>query len=118
MRNCSQTINYYFKEERMTDTNANAMERKHPEMQNTVFGQVLTEILEARDLPVTPFKVGKLAEDNGADGWAVINRMASTGHDVGHLDGLATALNMSQDEMTELALANIFEKRHGYWQRS
>ena len=98
--------------------NSTERERKHPEMQSTVFGQVLTEILEARDLPVTPFKVGKLAEDNGADGWAVINRMASTGHDVGHLDGLATALDMSEAEMTELACANLFEKRYGYWQRS
>ena len=102
----------------MTETNANAMEREHPEMRNTVFGQVLTEILEARELPVTPFEVGKLAEDAGVDGWAVINRMASTGHDVGHLDGLATALNMSEAEMTELACANIFEERYGYWQRS
>lgn len=106
-----RTSDSTFEGEAMTEQ----IERKHPEMQNTVFGQVLTEILEVRDLLVTPFKVGKLAEDNGVDGWAVINRMASTDHGTGYLDGLATALNMSEEEMLELACANAFEERSGYW---
>ena len=89
-----------------------AMERKHPEMQNTVFGQVLTEILEERDLPVTPFKVGKLAEDSGADGWAVINRMAyAHAEGAGPLDGLADGLELTDEEKVRLARANAYEER-------
>ncbi len=45
---------------------------QHAEMRNTVFGEVLAEMLEARSIPVTPFTVGKLAEDAGMDGWKVI----------------------------------------------
>ncbi len=49
----------------------------HPELKNTVFGEVFAGMLEARGLRVTPFSVGKLAEDAGLDGWKVINRMAN-----------------------------------------
>jgi hypothetical protein len=84
----------------------------HPEMRNTVFGQVLAELLEARDLPVTPFAVGKLAEENGLDGWRLINRMADADvEDAGHLDGLAAALQLTRAEMVQLAFAYSFERR-------
>ena len=84
----------------------------HPEMRNTVFGEVLAEMLEVRGLPVAPFEVGKLAEDAGMDGWKVINRMANAGAEyAGPLDGLARALGLSRLEMRDLALAFAFEDR-------
>jgi hypothetical protein len=84
----------------------------HPEMRNTVFGEVLAGLLEAREIPVTPFTVGQFAENAGLNGWDVINRMADadSGH-VGYLDGLADALNLSGPERLELALAYTFEDR-------
>jgi hypothetical protein len=86
---------------------------EHPEMRNTVFGEVLAELLEERGLSVTPFAVGKLAEDVGLDGWAVINRMASTaaGNSAGYLDSLAGALDLSEPEKMKLALAYSLEQR-------
>jgi hypothetical protein len=85
---------------------------QHEEMRNTVFGEVLAELLEARGLPVTPFKVGKLAEQSGLDGWRLINRMADAGvEDAGYLDGLANAMDLSAAERMELALAYSMEQR-------
>jgi len=86
---------------------------EHPEMRNTIFGEVLAELLEKREIPVTPFRVGKLAEEAGLDGWKIINRMASTttGNSAGYLDGLAEVLNLSGQEMAKLALAYSFEER-------
>jgi hypothetical protein len=84
----------------------------HPEMRNTVFGAVLAELLEARGLPVTPFAVGKIAEQSGLDGWKVLGRMASAdADDPGHLDGLAHKLALSTSEMVELAHAYVYERR-------
>ena len=87
-------------------------ETKHPEMRNTVFGEVLAEILEARGLEVTPFKVGKLAEDAGMDGWKVIGRMADEDAEyAGPFDGLSDALALTEPEKLELAHAHAFERR-------
>src|SRR5687767_5237280 len=61
---------------------------------------------------VTPFKVGKLAEDVGLDGWKVINRMADAEH-AGAFDGLARKLGLSEAEKDELAFAYAFERRPG-----
>jgi hypothetical protein len=84
---------------------------EHPEMRNTVFGEVLASLLEARGLPVTPFAVGKLAEEAGVDGWQVIGRMADAGAgDAGDLDGLAVALDLSETEKVRLAVAYAFEE--------
>ncbi len=85
---------------------------EHPEMKNTVFGEVACGLLEDRGLEVTPAAVGKLAEDAGQDGWAVINRMASAdaGY-AGYLNGIAAALDLSEAEMMELGLAYTFEVR-------
>ena len=85
----------------------------HPEMRNTVFGEVFAELLEARGLEVTPFEVGRLAEDAGLDGWDFIDRMASTGsRRLLHLDlRLAENLDLSEPEKLELALAFTFERR-------
>ena len=77
----------------------------------TAFGRVLAELLEARSLPVTPARVGLLAEDAGLDGWKVINRMASAdAEDAGRLDGLAEALDLSEPEKMRLALAYAMER--------
>jgi hypothetical protein len=87
---------------------------EHPEMRNTVFGEVLASLLEARGLEVSPFKVGKLAEEAGLDGWKVIGRMADAGvEDAGYLDGLAGVLGLSESEKIELAFAYTFERREG-----
>ncbi len=84
----------------------------NPEMRSTVFGEVLAELLEKREIPVTPFRVGKLAEEAGLDGWKVINRMANAGAEyAGPLDGLAEALDLSETEMMELAEAFTLERR-------
>ncbi len=83
----------------------------YPELKNTVFGEVLVELLEARGLPVTPFKVGKLAEDAGLDGWKVLERMAAGVGYAGLLDGLVVALGLSRPEMKDLAFAFTFEER-------
>jgi hypothetical protein len=85
---------------------------QHEEMRNTVFGEVLAELLEARGLPVTPFAVGKLAEEAGLDGWKVLGRMVDTGNEPpGYLEGLATTLGLSAAERIELALAYSMEQR-------
>jgi len=85
---------------------------EHPKMKNTVFGEVLAELLEERGLEVTPFKVGKLAEEASLDGWKLINRMAAADvEDAGHLAGIATALELSETEKVRLAVAYAFERR-------
>jgi hypothetical protein len=85
---------------------------EHPELRATIFGQVLASLLEERGLEVTPFKVGKLAEQSGLDGWRLINRMADAGvEDAGYLDGLANAMDLSAAERMELALAYSMEQR-------
>ena len=85
---------------------------QHPEMRQTVFGQVLAELIESRGLEVTPFKVGKIAEQSGLDGWKVLGRMADAGaEDPGDLGGLADVLGLSESERLELAYAYSFEQR-------
>jgi hypothetical protein len=84
---------------------------EHPEMRNTIFGEVLASLLEERGLEVTPFKVGKLAEEAGLDGWRVIGRMANAdAEDTGYLDGIAAALELPRAEMVRLAVAYAFEE--------
>jgi hypothetical protein len=69
-------------------------------------------LLEKRGVEVTPFRVGKLAEDAGLDGWKVINRMASADAEyAGGLAGLADKLDLTEPEMMELAHAFTFERR-------
>jgi len=85
---------------------------KYAELRQTTFGEVLAELLEKRGLEVTPFKVGKLGEQSGLDGWKLINRMADAGNEPpGYLDGLAATLGLSAAERMELALAYSMEQR-------
>jgi hypothetical protein len=85
---------------------------EHPEMRNTTFGEVLAEFMEARGPEVSPFAVGKLAEDAGVDGWKLINRMADAANrGPRDLGGLADALGLSEAERDELAFAFAFERR-------
>jgi hypothetical protein len=86
----------------------------HPEMRSTVFGEVLASLLEARDIPATPFKVGMLAKRAGLDGSKVLKRMADVGaENPGYLYGLADELDLSEPEKMRLAFAYTFE-RHIY----
>ena len=81
-------------------------------MRKTVFGEVLASLLEARGLEVTPFAVGKLAEEGGLDGWKVINRMADADNpSPGPLNALVTRLGLTEAEMRELARAYALEER-------
>ena len=87
---------------------------KYAELRQTAFGQVVAELMESRDLEVTPFQVGKLGEKSGLDGWRLINRMADAGAaDPGDLDGLASDLDLTRAERDKLALAYAFEQRRG-----
>ena len=85
---------------------------EHPELQNTVFGEVFVELLETRGLAATPFEIGLLAENAGLDGWKVLDRMAGAGTGyAGPLDGLASALDLTRPERKDLAHAFTFEER-------
>ena len=85
---------------------------QHPEMRQTVFGQVLAELIESRGLEVSPFAVGQLAEQSGLDGWKVLGRMTDAGaEDPGDLGGLADALGLGESERLELAFSYAFERR-------
>jgi hypothetical protein len=85
---------------------------EHAQMRNTVFGEVLASLLEARGLEVTPFAVGKLAEEAGLDGWKVINRMADADNpSPGPLNALVARLGLTEPEVDELALAYALEER-------
>jgi hypothetical protein len=71
------------------------------ELQRTVFGRVLSELLEQRGIAATPETVGQ----------RVIDRMAST--DVpyaGPLGNLADELELNIDERLRLSLAFTFEE--------
>src|SRR5215212_2825614 len=86
-------------------SNLRAKEEKveHPEMRNTVFGEVLTEVLEERGLSVTSATVRRLAQDAGLAEQKLINRMARAGADgPGPLDGLAEALDLSEEAMSPI----------------
>ena len=72
-------------------------------MRNTVFGEVLTEVLEERGLSVTSATVRRLAQDAGLAEQKLINRMARAGADgPGPLDDLAEALDLSEEAMSPI----------------
>lgn len=85
---------------------------KHPEMRNTVFGQVVVELLERRGIEPTPFNAGNIAEEAGLDGWRFINRMVDVRNEFpGGLDGLDVRLDMTEAEMSDLAQVYAYERR-------
>ena len=74
--------------------------------------EIIDVLEETRGLEVSPFKVGKLAEDAGLGGWKLINRMADAGNEPpGYLDGLAAALELTRAERLQLAFAYSMEQR-------
>jgi hypothetical protein len=87
---------------------------EHDEMRNTVFGEVLCELFESRDLLLTPAAVEEYASACGCEGEAVVNRMASTDEGCGALDGLADDMELTTEEMKDLANAAAYDKRSYY----
>ena len=85
---------------------------EHATIRDTVFGEVLIELLEKRGIEPTPGKIDELAERSAIDGWALIARMSDpdAGH-LGYLDALARVLHLSDAERTQLACAFSFERR-------
>lgn len=87
---------------------------EHDEMRNTVFGEVLCEPFESRDLLLTPEAVEEYVDACGCEGEAVVNRMASTAEGCGPLDGLARDMDLSEPEKMDLAIAAAYDKRGHY----
>lgn len=84
----------------------------HPELKNTVFGEVFVELLEAREISATPGAIGELVEGAGVDGWLFLDRMVGKEADYpGTLERLVEEMNLTEAEATELAMAFSFEKR-------
>ena len=89
-------------------------EKKKAEMKNTIFGEVLAELLEARDMPpVIPYVRG-LMKRTGTDTDKLIARIE--GEWAGHpgdatMAALSERLELSERERLELAYAMTFEGR-------
>jgi transcriptional regulator with XRE-family HTH domain len=83
-------------------------------LRRTAFGRVLSGLVESRDIPATPGRIGVLASSAGLDGWKVINRMASTRHRYvgrrGAMRDLAAKLDLNEEERDRLAMALSFEE--------
>jgi hypothetical protein len=64
-----------------------------------VFGEVLAELMEEREIPATEERMGRLADVAGLDPDRLIARVAGkrTGH-VDYLEGLARVLDLSEPE--------------------
>lgn len=84
----------------------------HPELKNTVFGEVFVELLEARGISTDPGTISELVEGAGVDGPLFLDRMAGDQADhPGPLGRLAEDLRFSEVERTTLAMAFAFERR-------
>ncbi len=84
---------------------------EHDEMRNTVFGEVICELFESRDLLLTPEAVEEYVNACGCEGEAVVNRMASTDEGCGALYGLARDLELTTEEAGMLSFAAAYEER-------
>ncbi|MGF1472408.1 MAG: hypothetical protein ACFB50_11815 [Rubrobacteraceae bacterium] len=84
------------------------------ELRNTVFGEVLLDLFESRDLFATPEAIEEYVHQTGCDGEAVVRRMASTDAGCGYLDGLARDMGLTAGEMKDLAHAAAYEERTYY----
>lgn len=84
----------------------------HPELKNTVFGEVFVELLEVRGISADPATISELAEGAGVDGPLLLERMAGDQADhPGPLGRLAEDLKFSEEERTTLAMAFAYERR-------
>lgn len=73
------------------------------------FGEVLEELMRARNLEPDPANIRWLADASGLDGDALLrNTIADDAEDLGYLDRLADELALSHEEMGVLALAYTF----------
>ncbi len=84
------------------------------EMKNTVFGEVLAELLEARDMPARLAYVEGLVEGVSPDAALLIARIQGTstehpGDDV--MAALSDRLELDERERSELAYAYAYEMR-------
>jgi hypothetical protein len=78
----------------------------------SVFGEVLAELMEAREIPATEEQIGELAATSGLDPDDFIARVrGELVEHVGHLEELAVALGLSVTERVVLCIAYAFEKR-------
>ncbi len=89
-------------------------EMKEAEMKNTVFGEVLAELLAARDMPAVIPYVRGLMRPTGTDGEKLIQRIE--GSWAGHpgdatMGALSDRPKLSERERLELAFAMTFEDR-------
>jgi hypothetical protein len=76
------------------------------------FGEVLAELMEKHGVAATPANMYELAADAGLGPDAFMARVAGEREIVvGYLSGLADALELSEQEKTELAVAFTFERR-------
>jgi hypothetical protein len=75
------------------------------------FGEVLEELMRARDLEPYPENVRRLAARSGLDGTILLRSMiAEEAEDLGPLTGLDTELDLSYEEMRVLALAYVYSE--------
>ncbi len=82
------------------------------EMRNTVFGEVLAELLEARDMPPAIPYVEGLAESAGIDAEKLIRRIEDPNAEhPGGLEEMADRLKLSGRERRELSFAFTYERR-------
>jgi len=75
------------------------------------FGEVLEELMRARDLEPYPANVRSLAARSGLDAdWLLLSMIAEQPEDLGPLCGLADEMALSREEMGVLALAHAYSE--------
>lgn len=84
----------------------------HPELKNTVFGEVFVELLEARGISADPTTISDLVEGAGVDGFLFLDRMKCEEADYpGTLGRLVEELGLSPQDTMDVAMAFAFEER-------
>ena len=84
----------------------------HPELKNTVFGEVFVELLEARGISADPTTISDVVEGAGVDGFLFLDRMKGEEADYpGSLGRLEKELGLSPQDTLNLSMAFAFEKR-------
>jgi hypothetical protein len=89
------------------------MSEATPELRATAFGATLCELLEEREIEATPESVSEIAQNAGLDGDRLIERMSDTTErpfDLENLTYLARHLELSDEEMMDLALSYTYQE--------